>query len=257
MNKTRIQYADYSWNYFTGCMENPIRPGCANCWARKTANRLKGRFGYHNQNPFKPTIHRDELYEPLRVKKPSRILVNFMGDMFLSHTNYYLTILNHLIDIANEASQHTYLVLTKYVDNAMALFSSTHKTIEHDNIWFGITCENYGIYNRDVVKLDMIPIRNKWVSFEPLLSPIFLDDYADKHFDWCVIGGETGPTSREVKLSWMIKLMLDCQRYEIPVFFKQFGKEFDDNLGYLSENGKYTRRMENYLSNQFARILPF
>jgi protein gp37 len=80
MKKTKIEWADRVWNPVTGC--SPISEGCKNCYAKKMAARLAGRFGYPADEPFRPgTLHSDKLTEPLNVKKPQRIFVCSMdGD---------------------------------------------------------------------------------------------------------------------------------------------------------------------------------
>lgn len=59
MHRTKIEWTDFAWNPMTGC-----RTGCQWCWARKMAHRLKGRFGYPMDDPFKPMFHPDRLAEP-------------------------------------------------------------------------------------------------------------------------------------------------------------------------------------------------
>ena len=73
-----IQYADRSWNPLTGC-NGPFGPGCAHCWARSMANRLRGRVGYPYDRPFAPVLHLDRLDDPTHWKKPQIIATCFMG----------------------------------------------------------------------------------------------------------------------------------------------------------------------------------
>jgi protein gp37 len=85
MNKTGIEYLDWTWNPTSGCSK--ISSGCKHCWAEKMAFRLKGRAGYPRKDPFFPTFHKDRLKEPLNVRKPSVIGVSFMGDLFHAGKN--------------------------------------------------------------------------------------------------------------------------------------------------------------------------
>ena len=80
MSKTRIEWADAVWNPVTGC--TPVSEGCRNCYARRMAQRLRGRYGYPKHEPFGVTCHEDRLLEPLRWRKPRRIFVCSMGDLF-------------------------------------------------------------------------------------------------------------------------------------------------------------------------------
>ena len=76
MNKTKIDWAEYVWNPVTGCLN-----GCPYCYAKKMANRLKGRYGYPQDEPFKPTLHADKLREKM-PNVSSKIFVCSMGDLF-------------------------------------------------------------------------------------------------------------------------------------------------------------------------------
>ncbi len=83
MNKTQIEWCDRSWNPITGCPKPLVSPGCANCYARRTAEtRLRGRCGYDAADPFKMTFHPDRMNEPSGYRQAQRIFVGSMGDMF-------------------------------------------------------------------------------------------------------------------------------------------------------------------------------
>lgn len=77
---TKIQWAEETWNPVTGC--SPVSSGCKNCYAKRMAQRLRGRFGYPKDDPFRVTFHPDRLDQPLRWHKPRRIFVCSMGDLF-------------------------------------------------------------------------------------------------------------------------------------------------------------------------------
>ncbi len=78
MNKTKIEWCDYTWNPVTGCLHR-----CGDfCYAKKMAYRLKGRYGYPADEPFRPTFRPERIREPLEVKKSSKIFVVSMGDLF-------------------------------------------------------------------------------------------------------------------------------------------------------------------------------
>ena len=69
MNKTKIEWTDYTWNSITGCEYN-----CFYCYARRIAMRFNGHF--------KPTFHPDRITQPHKLKKPSKIFVCSMVDLF-------------------------------------------------------------------------------------------------------------------------------------------------------------------------------
>ena len=77
---TKIEWATETWNPVTGC--TPISEGCANCYAKRMSKRLAGRCGYPADDPFRVTLHPERLDEPLKWKKPRRVFVCSMGDLF-------------------------------------------------------------------------------------------------------------------------------------------------------------------------------
>src|SRR5690606_21334656 len=127
MGQTRIEWADAVWNPITGC--TPISEGCENCYARRMAKRLRGRYGYPKDDPFKVTLHPDKLSEPLKWKKPRRIFVCSMGDLF--HEDVPFDYITKVFDVMcawrwpnKEAERlgdeslledpgHTFMILTK------------------------------------------------------------------------------------------------------------------------------------------------
>jgi len=79
---TRIEWTNETWNVITGC--TPISPGCQNCYARRMANRLRGRHGYPADDPFRVTLHPERLRQPLHWREPRMIFVCSMSDLFHS-----------------------------------------------------------------------------------------------------------------------------------------------------------------------------
>ena len=81
LSPTGIEYGDYVWNFASGCGNNikgKCKDGGFKCWAYS----ITQRFERHYPNGFKPTIYPEALLSPLYLKKPSRILCAFMGDLF-------------------------------------------------------------------------------------------------------------------------------------------------------------------------------
>ena len=102
MNKTGIEWTDYSWNPITGCLN-----GCPFCYARKLAEgRLRGRAGYPEVKPFDPMFHPDRIDEPKHVKEPSWIFAVSMGDMFSPGIKPKW--INRVFDTIRSTPQHQY-----------------------------------------------------------------------------------------------------------------------------------------------------
>ena len=106
---TKIEWAEETWNPITGC--TPISEGCANCYAKRMSNRLKGRCGYDADNPFKVTLHPGRLSEPLKWRKPRMIFVCSMGDLF--HEDVPDELIDRIFAVMASCGEHTFLLLTK------------------------------------------------------------------------------------------------------------------------------------------------
>jgi protein gp37 len=116
MGDTNIQWADKAWNPVTGCA--PISAGCQNCYAKRMANRLRGRYGYPINDPFRVTLHPEKLEEPLHWRKPERIFVNSMSDLF--HEDVPDEFISDIWDVMWAAKQHIFLILTKRPERMLA-----------------------------------------------------------------------------------------------------------------------------------------
>ena len=109
MGTTKIEWCDKTWSPVTGC--SPVSEGCEHCWAERFSKRLAGRCGYPADEPFRVTLHPGRLDEPLRWRKPRRVFVCSMGDLF--HPDVPDEFITKTWDIMWKAKQHTFLVLTK------------------------------------------------------------------------------------------------------------------------------------------------
>jgi len=198
VNRTRIEWTCYSWNPITGCLH-----GCWYCYARKLAQRFPKVFPHG----FEPTFYPERLKEPWEVKKPSKIFVCSIADLFAPWTpvEWRDQVLN---SIFNCPIKHTFQLLTKNPENIPPIEFP-------ENVWLGATVST----QEEDWRIDALTKVDgyRFISFEPLLGPIHnltLD------VDWIIIGKLTG--SKRVKLqSWWVQDLLDAARnWEIPVFIK-------------------------------------
>lgn len=208
MNNIRktIGYADYSWNVITGC--NNLETGICkvnSCYARKMAQRLKGRFGYDKDNPFKPTFHKDKLREPLKLKKPSIIFVADMGDIFCAEAKE----VGRTIEIIRKCPHHSFLFLTKK-PQYYQFFPLP------DNCWLGTTIN----YNNEIWRLHLLNQNHNnplWISFEPLYEPLGIKvDLSG--VKWVVVGGQTNPQYIDKKA--ILELDYVTNEIKIPLYCK-------------------------------------
>ena len=109
-DKSKIEWTDATWNPITGCTQ--ISEGCANCYAKRNAEgRLRGKYGYPADDPFRVTFHVDKIDQPLKWSRPRKIFVCSMGDLF--HEDVTDEMLDDVFDVMALASHHTFLILTK------------------------------------------------------------------------------------------------------------------------------------------------
>jgi len=168
MGTTKIDWAEKSWNPVTGC--TPVSAGCANCYAAKMAKRLAGRYGYPADDPFRVTLHEDRLEEPLHWRKPSRVFVCSMGDLF--HEDVPEDVIWQVIEKAWQAKQHTFLLLTKRPRRMADVLTHSMLWLNDTppNIWIGTSIENQQTAYERIPHLLNAPAAVRFVSCEPLLG---------------------------------------------------------------------------------------
>ena len=215
MNKTKIQWTEMTWNPITGCTK--ISDGCLNCYAARMAKRLKAMGNPRYLNEFEVTVHKDLLEVPLYIKQPKMIFVNSMSDLF--HKDVPDATIVKVFETMNKAHWHTFQVLTKRPERVLAM-DQAGLLKWSPNIWMGTTVENDKYIDR-IDKLRETKANIKFLSCEPLLGS--LKDISLEKIDWVIVGGESGPKSREIKKEWVLELKDLCEKDGVAFFFKQWG----------------------------------
>jgi len=213
MGRTRIEWAEEVWNPVTGC--TPVSEGCKICYARRMAYRLRGRYGYPRNDPFRVTLHPERLDQPYHWKKPRLVFVCSMGDLF--HNYVPSLFIEDVFDTIAECPQHTFLILTKRPHSAYG-WASHRLGKWPDNAWLGTTVESQDwIARMDWIKLVKAPVH--FLSLEPLLGPIDLGDLGD--IEWVIVGAESGPGARPMKEDWVRDIRDQCIEAGVAFFYKQ------------------------------------
>ncbi len=210
---SKIEWTESTWNPVTGCTK--ISAGCKNCYAERMALRLKAAGSPNYANGFKVTLHHHALEIPLRWKQPRTIFVNSMSDLF--HKDVPFDFISEIFNVMHRASHHRFQVLTKRSERLLEL---SPKLSWPDNIWMGVTVENAesGFRIDNLRKTDAFI---KFISFEPLLSPV--SDIDLEGIDWVIVGGESGPGARTMRPQWALDIRDRCLSTDVPFFFKQWG----------------------------------
>jgi protein gp37 len=221
-----IEWTDATWNPISGC--KILSPGCTNCYAMRMAARLQamdhdayvgstrksgGRWVWTG----KLRTNEAALTIPLGWRKPRRIFVNSMSDLFQDGVPDEFVM--RLWDVMREAHWHVFQILTKRPEN-MARVTAECDLPRLPNVWLGTSVEN-AEYTSRISVLRNIPAAVRFVSFEPLLGPISKVNLRGIH--WAIVGGESGPRARPVEQEWVEQIQAHCARDGTAFFFKQWG----------------------------------
>ena len=260
MPKSKIEWTQHTWNPVTGCKK--ISAGCQNCYAENMAKRFGG------ENAFKVTLHPDKLDVPLKRKKPTTYFVCSMSDLF--HEDVPFEFISKVFSVMQQNQRHTFQVLTKRPERVLEYYAYQKEwlgiVLPLKNVWLGVTAENQKEANHRIPILLSTPAALRFVSIEPMLEQIDLEDIRDpkkfpsllrkdvlrgqdiheddddvwtpiEKIDWVICGGESGQKARSLNPLWVKSLQEQCTQANTPFFFKQWG-EFTCKDGEMIRVGK-------------------
>lgn len=215
---SHIEWTDATWNPVRGCTK--ISPGCTHCYAETFAERFRGVAGHPYEQGFDLRLVPERLLDPFRWPKAKMVFVNSMSDLF--HKDVPISFIAAVTEIMCDASWHTYQVLTKRAERLQDLLSEDLRFAgAKPHIWWGVSVEDrkYGLPRID--RLRNAPARVRFLSIEPLLEDLGELNLAGIH--WVIVGGESGWGARPMKEEWVLSIMEQCDRANVPFFFKQWG----------------------------------
>lgn len=219
--QSAIEWTEATWNPVTGC--DKVSPGCAHCYAERMATRLHAMRTPNYANGFELTLQPQMLEAPLRWRRPRRIFVNSMSDLF--HASVPISFIQEVFGVMGRANWHQYQILTKRSDRLLEL--DAHLSWE-SHIWMGVSVENQRFVHR-IDHLRQTRAAVKFLSLEPLLGPLSGLNLAG--IDWVIVGGESGPGARPMDPSWVTSIRDQCRRAGVAFFFKQWGGVFKNRTG--------------------------
>ncbi len=271
MGKTGIAWTDETWNPVTGCTK--VSAGCKHCYAEGVADRF-----WATQYPpivvkhkaltaplFRPRrftdvqCHPDRLEQPLRWRKPRRVFVNSMSDLF--HEDVPGEFIDRVFITMGMSPRHTFQVLTKRPHRMYQFMSELQdkwaKTTRNgqrvvgfgnagmgvkeslvpwplSNVWLGVSVENQPTADERVPLLLQTPAAVRFVSAEPLLGSIRFgvslhgnwigpEKWEWGSLDWVIVGGESGPDARPCDIEWVRSIKDQCAKAKVACFVKQLG----------------------------------
>jgi protein gp37 len=182
---------------------------------------------------------REALKIPLNWKKPKKIFVNSMSDLF--HDRVSDEFIRDVWRVMRETPHHHYQILTKRPDRMAELVREKIGYVL-PNVWLGTSIESAAVVDR-VDALRTVDAAIRFISFEPLIGPIGSIDLSNIH--WAIVGGESGAAARPIREEWIDEIYDQCERYRTAFFFKQWGTWGKDNKRRSKKaNGRMYRGQE-------------
>jgi protein gp37 len=213
-----IEWTDATWNPVTGCTK--VSPGCDHCYAETFAERWRGVKGNYFENGFDLRTRPNMLSRPSEWKKPRRIFVNSMSDLF--HAGVSDDYIDLVFDQMGTVDRHIYQVLTKRPERMRRYIRRRFgKASVPRHIWLGVSVENND-YAWRAKMLGGVNVPIRFLSVEPMIGPI--DQVDLRAIGWVIVGGESGPARRHLDPSWVCDVRNRCIQLGIPFFFKQWHK---------------------------------
>lgn len=282
---TTIEWTNETWNPVTGCTK--VSPGCKNCYAERLAPKVFAgqcaTCGHSKKDhccPDEPfcckcacvefkqrtftdvRTHPDRLEQPLHWRKPRKVFVNSMSDLF--HEDVPLKFIVQVFATCVVADQHIYQILTKRPERmrtvvndplfAPLVMDAAQEIIDRraavdiravswdlpawplKNVWLGVSVEDQKHADERVTLLLKTPAAVRFVSYEPALGPVDFDNLNDgetmwtrpaetieNRLDWIIVGGESGPGARPFNIQWARDVIAQCKAAGVAVFVKQMG----------------------------------
>lgn len=263
-DKSGIEWTDATWNPVVGCSK--VSPGCDNCYAITQAGRIVAMAeGRGADTPYEGTVADgdwtgvvrtvpERLDQPLRWRRPRRIFVNSMSDLF--HPDVPASFVGDIFDVMRQTPQHTYQILTKRPMRMKGLVSAMYAGWDEvlPNVWLGTSVESQR-YAFRINHLIDTPAAVRFLSIEPMLGPVDLSEWFYAHgpwnateygtecscgaaivddqdrcnggrLHWVIVGGESGPGARPMNPEWVRDIRDQCEETAVALFVKQMGSRW-------------------------------
>lgn len=231
-----IAWTDQTWNPIRGCSR--VSEGCRNCYAETVAARFNGpgqayeglaRRAANGEARWtgKIRIVDEHLEDPLRWRRPRRVFVNSMSDLF--HEDVPDEVIDKVFNVMFLATTHTFQVLTKRPERMLAYIMARElANYPIGNVWLGVSVEDQAATDARIPLLLKTPAAVRFLSVEPLLAPVdlsrFLPGWGEgAMLHWVIVGGESGAGAREMNLTWARSIVAQCKASGVACFMKQMG----------------------------------
>lgn len=296
-DSTGIQWTEATWNPTTGC--DRVSPGCDRCYAMAMAARLKkmGSAKYWRDGDprtsgpgFGMAMHLGTLDQPLHWRRPRRIFVNSMSDLF--HAGVSEPFIGSVWNTMALAPQHTFQILTKRHARMKSVLTGWQRAgwmwRRDDMLWcgplpgplpnvhLGVSAEDQHWANLRIPALLHTPAAVRFLSCEPLLGPLDLRGHLNgwcpehdfpggfcvqrehpgvQHIGWVIVGGESGRDARPMDVEWARSLVRQCRQAGVPVFVKQLGSAWAREHGGDSHGADWSLWPEDLRVREFPAAI--
>jgi protein gp37 len=260
--KTKIEWADSVWNPTTGCTK--VSQGCKNCYAKKVHDMRHKAYQEGKQLPPQYSVpfetvllHENRLEQPFHWRKPQRVFVNSMSDLF--HPDVPDDFIVKVFAVMFTALEHTFMILTKRPARMLEWinkYPASYMDREAKRVWLGVSVENQQAADERIPLLLQTPAAVRFVSCEPLLGAVDLTNYypwshskaeaeslqfiQSPNSFWVICGGESGPGARPMHPDWARALVRQCSIANVPIFVKQMGSAWAKENAANSKGGDIT-----------------
>lgn len=225
-----IEWTDHTFNPWVGCTK--ISPACDHCyaegWAKRTGNGLLWQGKRRRTSAANWSQPRKWQRQAAAAGKRAKVFCASLADVFDNQADPAWRC--DLWDLIYETPDLDWLLLTKRPQNIRKMLPEKAKGALSDwgvgwpNVWLGTTVENQEEAERRIPHLREVPARIRFLSCEPMVSPVTLTVDHLIGLDWIIAGGESGPGARPMHPTWARSLRDQCQTAGIWFFFKQWGE---------------------------------
>lgn len=248
MKDSKIQWTEHTWNPWQGCKK--VSSGCKFCYMYRDKERFK------QDATIVVRSQPGTFNKPLQWKEPAQVFTCSWSDWFIDEADAWRP---EAWEIIRRTPWLTYQILTKRPERIMGNLPPDWGN-GYPNVWLGVSAEDQGAYNERVPILASIPAQLRFVSLEPLLSPIdLLGDtdsifgvYLMQNINWIIVGGESGNEYgkylyRECYISWIDNIIVSADLLRMPVFVKQLGTFISQQLNLSDRHGGDISEFPEYL----------
>lgn len=238
---SKIEWTTHTFNPWRGCTK--ISPGCANCYAETLSHRNPSVLGVWGDKGTRVVASEAMWREPLKWNRKAeeagerhRVFCASLADVFEDRPEL-MAPRYRLFDLIQRTPRLDWLLLTKRPENVKPLWPWSLWNVP--NIWLGVSVEDQARADERIRLLIQLPIVVRFLSVEPLLGPVDLEEVpvgmcgplrpgaatdAGSRIDWVIVGGESGPGARPMHPEWPRSIRDQCQAAGVPFFFKQWGE---------------------------------